>query len=818
MKLSYNWLKNYINLDIPAEELSILLTDCGLEVEKMEFHESIKGGLKGIKVGHVLTCEKHPNADKLSVTTVDLGEGRILPIVCGAPNVAAGQKVLVATVGTQLYTANDSFQISKSKIRGEVSEGMICAEDELQIGESHDGILILPEDVKIGADASEYFSVETDYTYEIGLTPNRADATSHIGSARDLVAVINRFYPEKQLKLQLPSVDEFKVGNHNLPIEVIVENETACPRYSGLCIENIEVKESPNWLKNKLNAVGLRPINNIVDITNYVLMETGHPLHAFDYDQITSKKVIIKTLENNTKFTTLDSVEIELSEQDLMICNDQEPMCIAGVFGGLKSGVKNETKNIFLESAYFDSVFVRKTSKRHNLKTDASFRFERGADPNITVYAMKRAAMLIQEIAGGKIASEIQDIYSQAISNWQVELRFARLNSVIGQIIDREMVKTILTNLDIKILSENDESLILEIPTFKVDVTREVDVIEEVLRVFGYNHIRFDDQIRSSINHNEKPDRDYIKELVSEFMVANGFNEIMNNSLTKSSYYEEQESFNSADSIVVLNPLSSELNVLRQSLVFGGLETIKRNINHKKFDLKLFEFGKHYRIKNPNETSVENKYQENTHLAVLITGKTQNESWRGVAQDSDLYELKSILAKLLQRFGMDYSAFKITESEDIGFSYGLQYNYHQKSIITIGKVSPALTKSLDLDQEVFYLDLHFDNFLDILKNFKPMYKELPKFPAVRRDLALLVSQETNYAQIEAIAKKIDNKLLKSVNLFDVYEGKGIAEGQKSYAISLIFQDESKTLTDKIIDKIIKKIIWVLENELGARLR
>ncbi len=818
MKLSYNWLKNYIDLDIEANELSVLLTDCGLEVEGMEFHESIKGGLKGIIVGEVLTCERHSNADKLSVTTVNIGGDRVLPIVCGAPNVAAGQKVLVATVGTQLHVGEESFQIKKSKIRGEVSEGMICAQDELQLGSDHDGIMVLADDVIVGANASEYFTVETDYIYEIGLTPNRADATSHIGSARDLVSVINRFYPEKKLKLSKPDISEFKVDNQNLPIEVTIENTEACPRYSGICIEGIEVKESPEWLKNKLNAVGLRPINNIVDITNYVLMETGQPLHAFDYDKIEGKKVTIKTLAKGSKFTTLDEVERELNQQDLMICDSSKPMCIAGVFGGINSGVKDNTTNIFLESAYFDSVFVRKTSKRFGLKTDASFRFERGADPNITVYALKRAAMLIKEIAGGNIASDIQDVYPMPISNWEIELRFERLFSLIGQEIDKALVRSILIDLDIIILSEDEKSLKLEIPTFKVDVTREVDVIEEVLRVYGYNHINFDHQIKSSISSIDKPDRDYIQNLISEFLVSNGYNEIMNNSLTKDSYYLKEKSFDSDKSIKVLNPLSSELNVLRQSLVFGGLESLKRNINHKSFDLKFFEFGKHYQLKNAAEIKVEDKYYESTHLALFVSGKNEPENWDGKAKDMDFYELKAMLIKLFKRFGINVSALQIGESTDGILSYGLQYSFQQKPIATLGKLSSSISSDIEIEQDVFFLDINFDNFLNILNKFKTKFTELPKFPAVRRDLALLVNQDAKYSDIEAIVRKVERKLLKSVNLFDIYEGKGIEEGKKSYAISLIFQDENRTLTDKIIDKAVNKMVYVLEKEVGAKLR
>ncbi len=818
MTLSYNWLKNYIDLDINPNELSVLLTDCGLEVEGMEFHESIKGGLKGIKVGEVLSCEKHGNADKLSVTTVDIGEGKVLPIVCGAPNVAAGQKVLVATVGTQLYAGEESFTIKKSKIRGEVSEGMICAEDELQLGKSHDGILVLPEEVEVGAEASKYFPVTNDYIYEIGLTPNRADATSHIGSARDLVAVINRFYPEKKLKLKSPNVSAFKLDSYDLPIEINIRKEGACGRYSGLCMANIEVKDSPQWLKDQLESVGLRSINNIVDVSNFIMMETGHPIHIFDYDKIEGHKVNIQTVSKGTKFVTLDEEERTLDEQDLMICDEAKPMCIAGVFGGLDSGVKEETTNIFIESAYFDAVYVRKTSKRHGLKTDASFRFERGADPNITVYALKRAALLIKEIAGGTIASSIHDVYPRPIHDWVIDLRYSRLNKIVGQEIDREMVKSILTDLNISVLSDSEGILKLEVPTYKVDVTREIDVIEEVLRVYGYNHIRFDDQIRSSINYSYKPDRDRVQNIIAELLVSNGFNEIMNNSLTKSSYYEGKEDFDANASVRILNPLSSELNVLRQSLIFGGLESVRRNINHKNANIKFFEFGKHYKIQNAKEVSVDKKYHESVHLGIFISGKEGNENWKYTIRDVDFYDLKSTLTKLFVRFGIEIRLMKVEEVREDSYSYGLNYSYKGKQIAKLSKFANSLTTGMEIEQEVYYLDIHFDNFLSILNDFGTSYQGLPKFPSVRRDLALLVDKKVNYSDIETIVRKVDKKLLKGVNLFDIYEGKGIASGKKSYAISLVFQDENRTLTDKIIDKVVKKMVYVLEKELGASLR
>jgi phenylalanyl-tRNA synthetase beta chain len=817
MEISYNWLKNYVHTHLSAQEVSQLLTDCGLEVESLTYFESIKGALKGIRVGEVLTCTKHPNADKLSVTTVNMGKDEILPIVCGAPNVAQGQKVLVATPGTILYSGNDSFEIKKSKIRGEVSEGMICAEDELQLGHSHDGIMVLDSQVTVGADATQYFPVETDYIFEIGLTPNRSDATSHIGVARDLVALINRFYPEQKTTLHLPSVENFKVKNQNLPIDITIHQTDACERYTGVCIENVEVKESPQWLKNRLTAVGLRPINNIVDVTNFVLMETGHPLHAFDYDKIQGQEVNIKCLPAGTPFVTLDGIERRLSNKDLMICDASEPMCMAGIFGGAQSGVSNSTKNIFLESAYFDSVYVRKSSKLHNLKTDASFRFERGADPHITPYALKRAAVLIEEISGGKIASDLIDIYPNAIDNKQVELNFQKIESVIGQFIEPQIIKTILHDLGITILKDKKESLLLSIPPFKVDVTRDIDLIEEILRIYGYNHIHFGTQIKSSVNHTSKPEKDGVLQLISEFLVANGFNEIMNNSLTKGEYYEASET-EANNSIKILNPLSSELNVLRQSLLHGALESIQRNHNYKSFDLKLFEFGNSYQWKDKYGLNVEKKFDEHFHLSMIITGLKAAESWRSESKAMDFYDLKAVLSSLFTRFGIEVQNFKAEEIQDEKFSIGMKWSFQNKAIVSFGKVNHKLLKEFDIQQEVFYADIQFENFLALLPQFKTRYSELPKYPAVRRDLALLVDQAIQYQQIESIAYRIGDKLVKDVNLFDVYEGKGIPEGKKSYAISLILQDESKTLTDKIVDKAIARIVDVLNKELEAQLR
>jgi phenylalanyl-tRNA synthetase beta chain len=819
MKISYSWLQQYIDIDIDPNELSILLTDGGLEVEGLEKIESIKGGLKGIKIGKVLTCEKHANADKLSVTTVDIGEDNPLPIVCGAPNVAAGQNVLVATVGTILYDGDESFKIKKSKIRGEVSEGMICAEDELGLGSSHDGIMVLPEDVSIGDDARSFFNITDDWVYEIGLTPNRADATSHIGSARDLVAVINRFYPENKKSLKIPDVSNFSIDDKTgLDIDISIENTNDCSRYTGLCISNVEIKESPEWLQNRLKSIGLRPINNIVDVTNYVLMETGHPLHAFDYDKIEGKKVIVKNVAEGTKFITLDDAEHKLSSKDLMICNAKEAMCFAGVFGGKGFGVENTTTNIFLESAYFDSVAVRKTSKLHNLKTDASFRFERGTDPNITVYALKRAALLIKELAGGKIASDIIDLYPNPINKWPIELRYSQLDRLVGQVIPRDMVKSILLDLDIEIEKETDKGLHLIIPTFKVDVTREADIIEEVLRVYGYNQITLDDQIHSSISYSQKPDLDKITNLVSEFLTAKSYSEIMNNSLTKQDYYVKNEAFNEDKSVKILNPLSSELNVLRQNLLFGGMETISRNIKHKNSDVKVFEFGNQYAIGDESSTNVTEHYLQESHLGIFLSGMKSQESWANKSTDVDFFDLKSVVQELLQKLGIKLKDIKMTELFDETYSYGLNLKIKKNQFAVIGKINATICKQFDIEQEVFYADINWTNLFSQLKNYKAKYTEISKYPAVRRDLALLLDRNVDFSAIELNIRNAERNLLKGVNLFDVYEGKGVPEGKKSYAISVLLQDPNKTLNDKIIEKTMSKIFKSIQREFSAELR
>ena len=822
MKLSYNWLKQYINIDLSAEELSPILTDIGLEVEGLEKFQSIKGGLEGLVIGEVKTCHKHANADKLSVTTVDIGTGEELPIVCGAPNVAAGQKVVVATVGTTLYDGEDSFQIKKSKIRGEVSQGMICAEDELGLGTSHEGIMVLPEDLKPGMKANEYFNVEEDWVFEIGLTPNRADATSHIGSARDLVAGLNRIAGKGKHSLTLPSVDDFKVDNNKLNIDVVVEAPEACPRYSGLSISGLKVAESPEWLKNRLNAIGLRPINNIVDITNYVLHETGQPLHAFDAAKIKGGKVVVRKMADKTPFVTLDEEERKLNENDLMICDAEEGMCIAGVFGGNHSGVSDETTSIFLESAYFDSTHIRKTSKRHALQTDASFRFERGADPKITIYALKRAAMLIKEIASGEISSEIKDVYPKAINNWTVDINYQNVDRLIGKSIEREIIKEILLDLEIKILEESAEGLKLEVPTYKVDVTREVDIIEEILRIYGYNNIELDNKIHSSISLRQKPDMEKIQNMVSDYLSGQGFSEIMNNSLTKSSYAVANPDLNGDLNVAMLNPLSKDLDVLRQSLLFGGLESVSYNQNRRIGDQKLYEFGNIYRKKSEGENLPQapskGGYFEEKHLMMLSTGNINTESWDTKSQKADFYFLKSMLEAIITRLGINRKQLKVVEGEQKSFAYSLVFTLNGEQIAEVGNLSPTVLKTFDIKKEVFAARLNWTVVTKFLPKQEVSYEPVSKFPSVRRDLALVMDKSVTFDKLKETALKAERKLLTEVGIFDIYEGDKIPEGKKQYALSFVLQDKNKTLNDKTIDKAMKRIQQVLEREMGVILR
>lgn len=819
MKISYNWLKDYLDTRLSVEEISKLLTDIGLEVEAIEQFESLKGGLKGVVTGHVVTCERHPNADKLSITTVDAGGPELLHIVCGAPNVAAGQKVVVATIGTMIYKGEESFEIKKSKIRGEISEGMICAEDELGLGNSHDGIMVLPENTQTGIPAAEYFGITSDVVFEIGLTPNRADAASHLGVARDLSAAIAARGLENGLSPRRPDVSAFKPDNNQLPVAVEVADVKACPRYSGVTVSGIKVGPSPDWLANRLKAIGVRPINNVVDITNYVLFEYGQPLHAFDAAAISGNKVVVKTLPQGTPFVTLDEVERKLGAGDLMICNAQEAMCIAGVFGGTKSGVTENTTAVFLESAYFNPVSVRKTSKLHTLKTDASFRFERGTDPEITVTALKRAALLIKEICGGNISSDIVDFYPEPIPHKAIEIEYEWVNNFVGQEIPAEDIKIILKGLGISIETETTFGLGLLVPPFKVDVTGKADVVEEVLRIYGYNKINAGDKLNSSISYHQRPDREKLQNLIADFLSSNGFNEILTNSLSSSLYYEGGQWFDPAKSVKILNPLSRELDVMRQTLVFSGLESIAYNLNRKQQNLRFYEFGFVYELTGADvKGNVDKNYREQKILGVFTTGKSMPESWNNADKKTDFYQLRSFVTGALKKTGLDLSKLLPSGQLPSFFASGEVYQLNRKAIYCIGRLNEKLLKQFGISQPVFYSGIHWDNLIHAVKYHAVTYREVSKFPEVRRDLALELDKQVKYADLEAIAFKTGKQLLKKVNLFDVYEGNKIEAGKKSYAISFTLQDENKTLTDKEIDKFMNRLAEVLEKEIGAKVR
>ena len=798
MKISYKWLKQFIQTDKTPEEISLILTNIGLEVESLEKVQSIPGGLEGLLIGYVKDCIQHPNADRLKVTTVDVGGAADLQIVCGANNVAAGQKVVVATVNTTVYpVSGEPFKINKSKIRGEVSEGMICAEDEVGLGTDHDGIMVLAEDAVLGAKAKDYFKIEDDYLFEIGLTPNRADAASHLGVARDLAAFL-------KTSIQMPDILAFEMVNNDLEIPVTVEDQEACPRYSSLSISGVSVKESPEWLKEKLNVIGVRPINNIVDVTNYVLHELGQPLHAFNADAISGGKVIVKKCAEGTLFTTLDDVERKLSAEDLMICNADKPMCIAGVFGGIGSGVNAETKNIFLESAWFNPVSVRKTSKRHGLKTDASFRFERGTDPEMTVFALKRAALLIQEVAGGNISSPISDIYPSPVTGFDVAITYNNVDRLIGKSIPHQEIRDILKGLGISIEGESESGLQLRVPAYKVDVTREVDIIEEILRIHGYNNIEIPNQIKASLNYAPKPDKEVVQNQVADMLTANGFNEILSNSLTKSSYSSEPEK-----AVRILNPLSADLDVMRQSLLFSGLEAIAYNQNRRRADLKFYEFGQVY------QTGGES-FNENQRLALFMTGGRAAENWSSSSQKSSFYNLKAMVDGIIGRLNIK-GLTTVDAGSDL-LSYGLSYMKGDKVLVSFGSVSTGPLKKLDISAEVFYADFNWDLVLKSIRNNKIAFQELSKFPAVRRDLSMLLNKEISFEQLRNIALRTEKKLLKEVNVFDVYQGDKLPAGKKSYALSFVLQDEEKTLNDKQIDSLIQKLIYNFEKEAGAEIR
>ncbi|MDX9697486.1 MAG: phenylalanine--tRNA ligase subunit beta [Bacteroidales bacterium] len=815
MKISYNWLKTYIDTELQPDEIAKILINTGLEVENVEKFETVKGGLEGLVIGKVTSCKKHPNADKLTCTTVDIGAGVELPIVCGAPNVAEGQKVVVATEGTKLYFGDKEITISKTKMRGEVSEGMICAEDEIGLGTSHAGIMVLDEKAVIGTPAKEYFNVESDTVFEIGITPNRIDGASHIGTARDVVAFLSQ---SQKINLLKPSVDQFKVDNNKLAIDIEIDNPEACPRYTGVTISNVKVMQSPQWLQNRLKAIGLKPINNLVDISNFVLHETGQPLHFFDADKIEGKKVIVKTLKEGTSFLTLDEQERKLSGEDLMICNANEGMCIAGVFGGIKSGVTENTINVFIESAHFNSVYIRKTAKRHGLHTDASFRFERGSDPNVTVYALKRAALLIKEIAGGEISSEIIDVYPNKVKECTVELTFKNLKRLIGKEIEKSTIKQILTSLDIKIVSEDQDKLVLEIPTYRVDVTREVDVIEEILRIYGYNNVEISEHVNSSLSYIQHPDKEKVQNIISDLLTNNGFSEIMCNSLTKADYYFESESYKTANLVNIVNALSQDLNVMRQTLLFGGLETIEYNKNRRNKDLKLYEFGNVYKLKDSKNENPLKNYNEEFHLSMFLYGNKTDESWIVKEEPTSFYLLKSYVENILERLGFDLNKSIINSINNDIFSEGLSYTFNEKSIVEFGILNKKLAKKFDIENAVYYADFNWSNVLKIIAKHHIRFAELPKYPEVRRDLALLLNKDIQFGKIKELAFSTERKLLKKVSLFDVYEGEKIGIDKKSYAISFILQDETKTLTDKQIDKLMENLIRVFEKELGATLR
>ena len=816
MNISYRWLKEYINLDYTADEVAAFLTQIGLEVGSMEEVETVKGGLRGLVIGEVLTCGPHPDSDHLSKTTVNVGKDEVLPIVCGAQNVAAGQKVVVATVGTTLYDGDAEFKIKKSKIRGEVSEGMICAEDEIGLGTSHDGIMVLDSAAVPGTPASEYFKIESDFVLEVDLTPNRIDSASHIGIARDLAAYLKQRHA---ISYQRPSVEAFKVDSHALEIPVEVLNTAACPRYSGVTISNVTVKESPEWLKNKLKLIGVRPINNIVDITNFVLFETGQPLHAFDAAEIKGKKVVVRTADAGSKFVTLDGVEREMHPDDLLICNQSEGMCIAGVFGGLNSGVKETTTSIFIESAWFDSVYIRKTARRHTLSTDASFRYERGTDPNGTIYALKRAALLVKELAGGEISSEIVDVYPNPVADFKVDVNYANIKRLIGADLGKEKIKQLLDALEIKIESENESGLSLLVPPYRVDVKRECDVIEEILRIYGYNNIAIPTQINASLQYSVKPNPTKLRNLVAEMLTAQGFNEIWSNSLTKTSYYENNEVFVAGSTVKLFNPLSNDLGSMRQTLLYGGLETIAYNANRKNPDLRLYEFGNCYFYNGSSlkENPIRN-YREEEHLALFVSGDKEASNWAVSAAKTSFFLLKSYVENVLKRLGFDGLGLKNDGFSNAAISEGIEYFINGKKIVEFGVVSGKTLKAFGIENPVYFADFSMDVLFVELKNNKVVFAELPKYPEVRRDLALLLDKQVQFNQLRDLAFRSERKLLQSVDLFDVYEGKGVPEGKKSYAVSYILRDDEKTLNDKQIEKIMQKFVSTYERELGAQLR
>lgn len=820
MNISYKWLKEYVDFSLTPQQVADALTSEGLEVDSLEEVPAIRGGLKGIVVGEVLECDPHPDSDHMHVCSVNLGEKEPVQIVCGASNIAKGQKVMVATIGCVLYDGDKEFKIKKSRLRGIDSYGMICAEDEIGVGKDHNGIIVLPQDTKPGTPAAEYYNLESDYVIEIDITPNRADACSHYGVARDLYAWLVRNGYETSI--HRPSVDDFKIDNEDLNIDIEVENSEACPRYCAITVKDCEVKESPEWLKTKLETIGLRSINNIVDITNYIMMAYGQPLHCFDADMIKGNKVVVRTMPEGTPFVTLDGVEHKLSEKDLAICNAEEPMCIAGVFGGKGSGTYDTTKDVLFESAYFNPTWIRKSARRHGLSTDASFRFERGIDPNGQIYALKQAAMLAKELAGGKISMSIKDVRKEEAKDFIVDLDYEYAFNLMGKVIDKNIIKEIVTSLEMKILEDSDKGLKLAVPPYRVDVTRPCDVVEDILRIYGYNNVEIPTSINSTLTIEGEEDRSHkLRDLVSEQLVGYGFNEVMNNSLTKTSYYETLENLSLNKAVKIMNPLSSDLGVMRQTLLFGGLENIKRNLNRKIEDLRFFEFGNcyHYDASKLSDNHM-TAYSEELHLGMWLAGKREHNSWIKENEKTSIYELKAHVENVFRRLGVQAQALNISENAESDLmSVTLKYTAHNgKDIAVLGIVKHGILQKLDISGDVFFADINWTNLMKLTRKNKVVYSKLSKFPPVSRDLALLVKSDVKFADIERIARSTEKKLLKSVELFDVYEGKNIGEGMKSYAVNFILEDSEKTLTDERTDKVMKNIMNNLAREIGAQQR